>query len=76
MVAKRIPVEVDAETAKKYEAASPADQAKLRLLMSLRLKELTDRQLRPLTEVLDEIGRKAAERGMTPEILEQILNEK
>jgi len=34
-----------------------------------------DKEVRPLEEVMEEISRKAQERGLTPEILESILGE-
>jgi len=50
-------VEVDAETARVYSAASAHEQRKLRLLPGFLLSELTARPARPLKEVMDEIGR-------------------
>ena len=44
-------------------------------LLSLWLKEIAAADARPLKEVMDEIGREAQRRGMTPEILESILND-
>jgi hypothetical protein len=44
-------------------------------LLSLWLKEIAASDARPLKEVMDEIGREAQRRGMTPEILESILND-
>jgi hypothetical protein len=36
---------------------------------------VADKEVRPLEEVMEEISRKAQERGLTPEILESILGE-
>jgi hypothetical protein len=36
---------------------------------------LTTRKVRPLEQIMDEIGREAAARGMTPEILDSILKD-
>jgi hypothetical protein len=70
-----IPLEVDADTARAYAAASVEDQRKLQLLLSLRLRQLTTRRARPLKEVMDEIGRYAEARRLTPEILESLLRD-
>jgi hypothetical protein len=71
-----ITIAVDPETAAAFAKASPEQQRKLRLLLNLRLRELTVRPSRPLSQIMDEIGEEAARNGMTPEILESILNEK
>jgi hypothetical protein len=63
-------LEVDADTARAFAAVSAEDRRKLELLLALRLRELTIRPARPLKEVMDEIGRYAQARGLTPEILE------
>jgi hypothetical protein len=75
MATATIALEVDADTARAFAAASAEDRRKLQLLLSLRLRELTARPARPLKEVMDEIGRHAEERGLTPEILESLLRD-
>jgi hypothetical protein len=70
-----IPLEVDADTAQAFSAASAEDRRKLQLLLRLRLRELTARSARSLKEVMDEIGRNAETRGLTPEILEALLRD-
>jgi hypothetical protein len=70
-----ISLEVDRDTAQAFSAASADDRRKLQLLLSLRLRELTARSARPLKEVLDEIGRTAESRGLTPEIVESLLRD-
>ncbi len=72
MNAIRIPV--DPETARAFERASAEEQRKLRLLLSLRLRELTTSPLPSLQTILDEVGREAQEKGLTPEILNTLLN--
>jgi hypothetical protein len=69
-----IAVPVDPDTARAFAQASDEEQRKLKLLLSLRLRELTSAPGRPLGEVLDEVGRKAEARGMTPQVLESLLN--
>ena len=70
-----ITIEVDAEAAKAYAAATPEEQWKIQLLLSLRLQDITTVPARPLSEVIDEISQRAAERGLTPEILESLLRD-
>ena len=58
-----------------FTEASAEDKRRLQLLLSLRLRELTLRPARPLREVMDEIGKNAADRGLTPEILESLMRD-
>ena len=51
------------------------EQRKLDVLLSLRLTETT-RNDRSLEEIMSDISREAQERGLTPEILESLLNER
>lgn len=74
METKTITIRVDAETARAYESASQEEQRKLDTILNLKLREVTRRK-RPLEEVMDAISHKAQERGLTPELLESILNE-
>jgi hypothetical protein len=68
-----ISIPVDSETAKLYENASEEDQRKLRLLMSLWLHNFISSP-RPLGVIMDEASEIAEQNGLTPEILESILN--
>ena len=68
-----ITIAVDSDAARIYAAATPAEQWKMQVLLSLRLQDITAEPSRPLREVIDEMSRRAAERGLTPEILESIL---
>ena len=76
MATATISVEVDADAARAFSAASPDDRKKIELLLSLRLRELTAHPPRPLSEIMDEIGQQAVARGMTPELLERLLRDK
>ncbi len=69
-----IQLDVDEQTARAFAAVSPEQQKKLQLLLRLRLKELTEPPARPLEVLMDEIGARAAARGLTPETLESLLN--
>jgi hypothetical protein len=70
-----IAIPVDASTADAYQSASADQQRQLQLLLRLRLRELTTRSARPLDEILDEVGRAAIAKGLTPESLSSILGE-
>ena len=69
-----ITIPVDPDTARAFERASAEEQRKLRLLLSLRLRELTTKPLPPLQVILDQVGREAQAQGLTPEILATLLN--
>jgi hypothetical protein len=69
-----ITIPVDPEIARIFERASAEEQRKLRLLLSLRLRELATTPLPPLQTILDQVGREAQERGLTPEILDTFLH--
>ena len=66
-------IPLDNETAKIYEKAPLADKKKIQLLMSLWLREF-EKPSKTLDKLMNDISRKAKERGLTPEILESILN--
>ncbi len=66
-----IPLNVD--TARLYSQAPAELRRKLQLLLTLWLRNLLVSR-RPLQVIMDEISQKAQERGLTPEILESLLN--
>ena len=70
-----ITIEVDEQTASIYNAASPEEQKKIQLLLSLRLRDLTLKPRRSLSEIMDEMAAEAAANGLTPEILGSILRD-
>ena len=73
-MAEQITVSVDSEVADFYRSASDAERRKLDLLVSLRLREAVV-DGKSLEEVMDEISSSAQQRGLTPEILQSILDE-
>jgi ferritin-like protein len=75
MTTATISIPVDPEAARAFTEASPEEQRKLALLLSLRLRELTLEPVRPLREIMDEIGTNAEARGLTPEILDELLRD-
>jgi hypothetical protein len=68
-----IAIRVDAEAARLFKTAPPEERRKLEALLSLRLSEIT-RPSASLPEIMREISRQAQARGLTPEILQMILN--
>jgi hypothetical protein len=72
--AKSITIQVSSEAAQVYEEASPEDRRKLDALLSLRLSAVS-RGGRPLLEIMDEVSDMAQSRGLTPEILDELLSE-
>ena len=70
-----ITIPIDSDTARIYSTASADEQQKLQLLLRLRLRELTSHPQRPLSEIMDEIGRQAEARGLTPDLLDSLLHD-
>ena len=68
-----ITIPVDAETARIYNTASEEEKLRIQLLIRFQLRDWIAGPHRPLREIMDDIGAKAQERGMTPEILEELL---
>ncbi len=71
---EQITIHVDPEAARAYREASEEERRKLDLLLSLRLHDATRRDV-SLKEVMRNISRNAQMRGLTPELLEAIVNE-
>jgi len=75
MSTESISINVDAGAARSFAAAPPEDRRKVELLLSLRLRELVQGPVRPLKEIMDQIGSEAEAKGLTPEELETLLGE-
>lgn len=77
METKTINLQVSAEVAEAYESASEEEKRKLEALLSSRLREAVQHRKRgrSLEEIMDEMSRRAQERGLTEEKLDEILNE-
>lgn len=71
---EQITISVDDEVAEAYRQASDEDRRKLDLLVNLRLRDAT-RAKSSLQEVMSEISRNARARGLTPEVLQSLLDE-
>ena len=74
METKTISIRVSPEAARAYEAAPDEQKRKLDALLSLKLSEAVQAR-RPLEEIMSEISRQAQARGLTPEMLQAILDE-
>jgi len=74
MQTEEITIRVDPEAARVYRATSESERRKIDLLLSLRLQDAL-RGGGSLQELMRDISRKAQERGLTPEILNEILHE-
>ena len=68
-----ITIPLDPQTARAYDSAGPEQKRKIQALLSLWLRELTAGEYPSLEQVLDEVGRKAKDRGLTPEMLDSLL---
>jgi len=75
MTPATIAIPVDSDMARAFADATPTERRKLELLLRLRLRELTVDPSRPLGQIIDEIGRDAAARGLTPDLLELLLRD-
>jgi hypothetical protein len=77
MESKTIHLRVSADAAQIYDTASDEERRKLEALVSSRLREVTRRKAhgKSLEDIMSEMSRKAQEHGLTPEKLNDILNE-
>ena len=71
-----ITISVDPELAEKYLAAPKKARDWFEYQTRLRMRTMLFGRPKTFDEVADECSRQAVANGMTPEILEQILNEK
>jgi len=70
-----INIRVDAEAAKAFNSLSEEDRRKLEALLSIRLTEVAQGE-ESLDAVIQEIRQKAGQRGLTPDTLKPLLDEK
>ena len=71
---REITIRVEPRAAAIYLSASDPERRKLDALLSLLLTEVAG-QNRPLQEIIRDASREAAENGLTPEILQEILGD-
>jgi len=66
---------IDEATAYVYNAASSEEKQKVQRLFRMLLREITLNSTVSMKQVMDDIGRNAEAQGLTPAILEDILND-
>lgn len=69
-----ITVSVDSDIANSYRSASDAERRKMDLLVNLSLREIS-KGGKSLREIMLEVSSHAQQRGLTPEILQSMLDE-
>jgi hypothetical protein len=74
MTTETITIRVDARAAQAFKMASDEDRRKLEALLSLRLLEAAQ-TTEPLEQLMRRISVHAQQRGLTPDILQDILDE-
>ena len=75
MPTQEITIRVTPEAARLYQSASEQERRKLDLLLSLQLTE-SAHPTRSLRQLMREASEEAAARGLTPERLRDILDER
>jgi hypothetical protein len=75
MAAETITIQVDGEAARAYKAAPPGDQRKMEALLSLWLTDVATAEPAALKQLMTDLSRKARARGLTSEILNNLLKE-
>lgn len=75
MAMETIILEVDSEAARAFKSVSGNDREKLQVLLGMWLKEYAKADSDSLKETMDAMSERARSRGLTPEILESILEE-
>jgi hypothetical protein len=77
MATATLTIQVSEEAARAFAQVAPEDRRKIQLLLDLRLRDLTISPLpqKSLQSVMDEIGKNAAARGLTPTVLESLLDD-
>jgi hypothetical protein len=74
-ISEEITIKVSPNVAQAYQKATERKKQSLVTLVSLFLQEDLNQELDFLGKLMDEISDRAVSRGLTPEILETILNE-
>ncbi len=70
-----IALDVDENLAEAYENASSEDKQKAQIWFELLLRQWSSGSGESLSETMDRISKNAQERGLTPEILEELLED-
>jgi len=64
---------IEADAARVFKSASRDERQKVEALVSILLQEYANSRSSSLKRVMDEIGEKARQRGLTPEILTRLF---
>ncbi len=75
-ISEEIKIKVSLNVAQAYQKATDRQKSSLSTLVSIFLREDVNEEVDFLGKLMDEISDRAVARGLTPEILETILNEK
>ncbi len=67
-------IEVESEVANLYKKMNPTQQKKIHLLLGIWLKEAITNQT-SLEDIMEKCSQEAQANGLTPEILESLLQE-
>jgi len=70
---ENITIQVDPEIAKAYREAEPEKQQKIQIFLNIMLQKAVSQK--PLLDIMEEASQQAIANGITPEILESILND-
>ena len=70
-----ISIKVDEETAREVATLDDQRRQKLGILLGWRLRDLLKPPQRTLLQIMDDMGRQAQANGLTPEILQSILDD-
>jgi hypothetical protein len=73
MSTEAITLELDADAVRAFKSASGEEQERIKTLIGAWLLAYARADASSLKETMDDVSRKAAERGLTPEILQSIL---
>ncbi|MDB9465141.1 hypothetical protein [Dolichospermum circinale] len=74
-ISEEITIKVSPNVAQAYQKATERKKQSLAALVSLFLREDLNEEVDFLGKLMDEISDRAVSRGLTPKILETILNE-
>ncbi|MEA5550350.1 hypothetical protein VB713_05030 [Anabaena cylindrica UHCC 0172] len=74
-ISEEITIKVSPNVAQAYQKATERKKQSLATLVSVFLREEMNEEVDFLGKLMDEISDRAVSRGLTPEILETILNE-
>lgn len=75
MSTRTVSVSLSSELATRYERASDEERQKVQASLEVLLRELIDKDARPLGAIMDDISDKAQARGLMPERLSELLDD-